>query len=370
MQIIVINKEFFYNRPPVISTLLTLVDLGQEVTLITESMNPYWKNELHSKGVSYHVIPCCKLRRNPLVKIFEYIKFKKNVFKIIGEAQRESKDDLLLWIIGGNTIYSLGNKIIKHKFILQIQELHEKDSRYLKVFGKIIHNASGVILNEYNRTVLYQCWFNLKERPIILPNKPYFIDSVDERVISKYLSQEIIDRLDKSKVILFQGQIVSYRDLTPYIKAAKELGGYQMVLMGNNYDGMVEKYRSIDPNLIYISRIPAPDYLAITSRARICILTYDPRGLNNSYCAPNKIFEYGAFGKPIIGNDIPGLKPIEQFHAGFLVDESDIENIKNAYVKIEDNYQYYREGAKALYNSVDNKATISKLLQKIQTNEK
>lgn len=363
MNIVIVNKQNFHDRPPVISTLLCLSDLGHKVSLITIGVNDYWHQELEKRGIDIYILPDCKQRRNAIVKYYEFKRFRCRANKILDRHFKKS----LIWLIGGNTIVSLGNTLSKRQFVLQIQELHENDRLYLKLFSKIINKAAGVILNEYNRAVIYQCVFKLNVRPTILPNKPYFVDSVNPEVLSKYMSNEIIKRLDGSKVILFQGQIVSYRDLSPYIKAAKELGGFQMVLMGNNYDGMVEKYRKIDPNLIYISRILAPDYLAVTSKAKICILTYDPRGLNNSYCAPNKIFEYGAFGKPIIGNDIPGLKPIEQFHAGFLVDESDIESIKNAYVKIEDNYQYYGEGAKALYNSVDNKATISKLLQKIQT---
>lgn len=366
MKVVIVNKEILQNRPPVLSTLLTLSDLGYEVSIICVEVNDYWRKELDKRNVKYHIIPD-KTRRDKLSKVLEYLNFKKKVFAYLDKVV-DDKQNTLIWAIGGNTIYCLGDNIKKYRYALQIQELHEKDESYKRVFAKVINDAEAVFVNEYNRAVLYQCWYNMKNRPVVLPNKPYFIDTEAVYDLSPFVKSPILEKIKNSKVILFQGQIVSYRDLSPYIKAAKELGGYQIVLLGNEY-GMIEKYRQIDDSLIYIKRIPAPQYLGITAMAHICLITYDPHTLNNSYCAPNKIYEYGALGKPMIGNDIPGLKVIEDFHAGCLVNENDLGSIKTSFQRIENEYLSCSEGAKKLYNSVDNKNTISAFLNSIVRNK-
>lgn len=363
MKFIIINKEILQNRPPVLSTLLTLSDLGHEVSIVSVAINEYWKKELEQRQISYYVFPD-KSRRDKISKILEYLNFKRKTFLYLDKAI-DSKQHTFVWVIGGNTIYCLGESIRKYKYILQIQELHEKDSQYQRVFAKIINEAEAVFVNEYNRAVLFQCWYSMKYRPYVIPNKPYYIDTESHHDLSDYVDSSVLERIRNSRVILFQGQIVSYRDLSPYIRAAKELGGYQIVLLGNEY-GMVKNYKEIDDKLIYIKRIPAPQYLAITELAHICLITYDPRGLNNAYCAPNKIYEYGAFKKPMVGNDIPGLKVIEQFNAGILIDENEVETIKVAYQTIEENYNAYSEGASNLFYSVDNKSTIEKVISSIQ----
>lgn len=362
MKIVIINKEILQNRPPVLSTLLTLSDLGHDVSIVSVDINEYWKKELDKRVIKYYVVPD-KMRRDKFGKILEYLNFKKKAFEYLDQVVKD-KQDTLVWLIGGNTIYCLGDTIKNYRYVLQIQELHENDNNYKRTFSKIINSAELVLVNEYNRAVLYQCWYDMKKRPVVIPNKPYFIDTDTTYDLSVYVDTTVLEKIRKSKVILFQGQIVSYRDLSPYIRAAKELGGYQIVLLGNEY-GMVEKYKQIDDTLIYIKRIPAPQYLGITALSHICLITYDPRSLNNSYCAPNKIYEYGAFGKPMIGNDIPGLKVIEDFHAGCLVDEDRLDTIKTALKRIEDDYHSYSIGAKQLYDGVDNKTTINHALNGI-----
>lgn len=360
MNVVIINKEIFQNRPPVISTLLSLSDLGHNLVLITVDINGYWRKELERRDVIIYVIPDYK-KRNKITKVLEYISFRNKTFSLLNNIY-SNKQAFMLWVIGGNTINCLGNRIIQYRFILQIQELHEKDTRYLALFNSIINHAECVFMPEYNRTCIYQAWFKMSKRPIVLPNKPYFIDSIDKKMLIKYISSDLLLNLKSKKIILFQGQIVSYRDLSCFIKAAKEIGGYQIVLLGRHYNGMLEKYKSVDSSLIHIPHIPAPTYLAVTELAHICLLTYEPSQLNNIYCAPNKIYEYGAFSKPMVANDIPGLNVLKDYNAGVLVDDKDVEQIKNAYLAIENHYELYTNGALNLYRSIDNKEIIRKAL--------
>ena len=157
--------------------------------------------------------------------------------------------------------------------------------------------------------------------------------------------------------------IFEERDLSNFIRAIKELGSeYKLVLLGKDRD-MLRKYRQIDDSLIHIEFIPAPDYLLFTSMCHMGIVTYDPGTLNTAYCAPNKIFEYAAFGKPMIANKIPGLKVLSESGAGETIDENDISSIKEAILSIDRNYDKYRSAAFDFFNSTDNERIISHSLK-------
>lgn len=365
MNLIIINKEIFQNRPPVISTLLTLSDLGHNVTLITVEINDYWRNELQKRNVSIHVVSE-KKNANRIEKVFEYLNFKNQVFKYL-KKEGINRENTLLWVIGGNTIFCLGDTLKKYRFVLQIQELHENNNRYLRAFSKVINDAELVFMNEYNRTVMYQCWFKMKKRPVVLPNKPYFVPTESEINNLKEKYHKEISVFEKYKVILYQGHIGLGRDLTTFVRAVKELGPeYRLVCLGPDHNTIC-KYQAIDPNVVHIPFIPAPDYLLFTSNALIGIVTYDSDCLNNCYCAPNKIWEYAAFSLPMLCNDIPGLKyTIEHSGAGICVNEHDTEDIKNAIRYISNNRELYRKNAKVFFESVNNREIIEKSLNTLQ----
>ena len=98
------------------------------------------------------------------------------------------------------------------------------------------------------------------------------------------------------------------------------------------------------------------------------IICYDSSILNNAFCAPNKIYEYSAFGKPVLGNNIPGLKVLEDMRFGKVVDENNAESIMTAIKDIEKAYSDYSESAGLFYSKCDNKITISKAIETLYHN--
>jgi glycosyltransferase involved in cell wall biosynthesis len=106
--------------------------------------------------------------------------------------------------------------------------------------------------------------------------------------------------------------------------------------------------------------------LLFTSYCHIGLVSYDTNILNNAYCAPNKIYEYTAYGKPIIGNNIPGLKVLENYKAGILVDENDENSILSALSRLEESYMTYSNGALKLFVDNDNKKTIKSTIGDLQ----
>lgn len=364
MHIIYIHKDRFAKRPPVISALLILNDLGHKVTLIDEEVSDYWKEALRKRSISFYET-ATTIHGGTVSKLLSYHRFRKKVLEILGHVI-EDKYQTIVWVEGAQTIVALGKKLNDYRHILQIQELHEKSKRQLKAIAQVIHSAEVVFMPEYNRTVLYQVWFKLKKRPVLLPNKPYFLPTKDE--LSEYREKypEQVELFKKYKAVLYQGHIHPERDLTAFVKASKKFPkDYRLVLMGKDH-GDLSRYKEINPSIIHIDFIPAPEYLLFTSLCHIGVVTYSPCELNTAYCAPNKIYEYAAFGKPMIGNDVPGLQIVKSSNAGLLIDEQNINSIVEAIEKIEINYNKYSNGAKELFRMYDNKDIIRNALNHME----
>lgn len=358
MRILIIRKDAIALIPPLLSVSYILADLGHQVHLITSEVSESIAQQLNQKGITFETIKYTG-NKSFLGKVYQYLMFRREANK----ALKRNKFDLL-WVEDAHTILSLGRFILKYKFVLQISELYDTDSRLIDAIKKVVGKAEAIFMPEYNRSVLYQNWFKLSHRPILLPNKSYFVPSNDEIESLKTKYSTIIEGLRNKKVILYQGRIHPDRLIDGFVKAAQDLGDdWVFVIMGRDHYGLVKRYKTLNHNLIHIDYIPAPDYLAITSLARIGILSYDPLKLNTAYCAPNKIYEYGAFGIPMVGNDIPGLKILTEKGCGIIADENNVGAIKEAYFEIDKNHDKYSQASFENFAQTDNMTTIKNALK-------
>ena len=360
MKFVIITKSSLDYIPPVISVALILRDLNHDVHILTSGASPSVISRLDNRDVSIDIFPYTTAS-NPIKKMWEYVMFRKAVNKRLSELTFD-----YIWVEGAITIRSLGTSILKYPYVLQISELHDRSKPQLRAIGKVISQAKLVFMPEYNRTVLYQCWFNLRNRPVVLPNKPYFIPTTSQLNEYRTKYSKELDIFEHYKVILYQGMIAKERDLTNFVKAIKMMGDeYRLVLLGDDW-GLVNEYKKIDSHLIHIKFIPAPDYLVFTSMCYMGIVTYDPKMLNTAYCAPNKIYEYSAFGKPMVANNIPGLKILQDKGAAELVDEEDFDSIKKGIELIGENYSIYSSNSTEFYNGTDNVEILRKALSCIE----
>jgi glycosyltransferase involved in cell wall biosynthesis len=361
MRILIIRKDAIALIPPLLSVANILADLGHDVHIITSEVSDSIAKQLSQKGITYEIINRTG-KKHFIGKVYQYLMFRKDANKALKRASFD-----LLWVEDAHTILSLGTTILNYKYILQISELHNTDNRLLKAINKVIHESQAVFIPEYNRCILYQNWFKLATRPTLLPNKPYFLPNRDEIEKIKIKYNSIINQIRDKKIILYQGRIHPERLIDGFVSASKKLGDdWRFVIMGSDGFGLVEHYKTLNEKLIHIDFIPAPDYLAITSMARIGILSYDPMTLNTAYCAPNKIYEYGAYGIPMVGNNIPGLKILEEKQCGIIVDENDTESILNAYYTIDNDYENFSKCSLRQFDSTDNVSIIKNVLDHIK----
>ena len=147
---------------------------------------------------------------------------------------------------------------------------------------------------------------------------------------------------------------------------------YVLVAMGAGsemYDNLKNKYQG--DRIIFIPFIKPPFHLEITRTAHIGVLSYFPRPynigsvINPIYCAPNKIYEYAKYGKPMLSNDIPGLHYIfTQYHCGECVNyPMTPHSIAKAIERIDLDYESYSNGVSEFYKSGDIVNIIKKILE-------
>lgn len=366
MQIIYIHRREVHKRPPVITALDNIYACGQKTILITTDINNQIRDRLKEKTKQIIVIPF-KISRYFWINAFSSMLWGIKAKRIIRKIA--SKEGSVLWIEGNQAIDSLGAKFInKYNHILQLQEMFEfrdiKGRHLMRTLKKVMPTAIACTSPEYNRSQIFRATFLLKTAPYVMYNKASFFPSAEELKILAEKYTDITEKINGRKVILYQGALNANRDLGNFVKATAQLNSteYVTVLLGDN-SSLIQEYQKINPDLIFIPYIPAPDYLYITSLAYIGVLSYAPIGINLIYCAPNKIFEYGAFGIPMLGNDLPGLRyTVEAGNMGKLCDYDNQDSVLVAIEDINRNYVTYSKNAKDYYDSIDNVEVVKAIL--------
>lgn len=369
MKVVLIHRNIFQNRPPLVSLVKTMVSFGIVPTIITAGLNEEYKTFFDVNGVKYYVIPF-KLKLGRFSSVKNYLNAKRWGKKVDRLISLFPKDNTVLWIEGNYTFTSLDIKLVNsYKHVLQIQEMFNvpgfKGYMYKSVIASLSKKAEAVIVPEYNRAFFYKLHFGLKKLPFVLPNKPAFVpDEKNLKILQEKYAQ--YNHIFEKKVILYQGIISSTRsNYIPALDALKRIdinNEYLFVFLGRDLTGYVGRLKKQGYNVEHIPFVPAPEYLYFTSKAYIGIVNYVDNCLNNIYCAPNKIYEYSAFGVPMLANDIPGLRyTIGINNCGSLYsDENDVEKTLRYIIQ---NHDTMSENAKKFFNDTDYKKSISIILK-------
>jgi glycosyltransferase involved in cell wall biosynthesis len=171
--------------------------------------------------------------------------------------------------------------------------------------------------------------YGLERLPEYMRNIPPVPDpgaSDDLEVDERY--PELAPSADGGTTILYQGNVSLSRGLKRFVESLELLPAtYRLIVVGDGPD--LEQLKQIgarwaqEERFIALGRVPNALLPAITRRADLGIVTYPSEGLNNIYCAPNKLFEYAQSGLPVIATDHPILKAlVEQHGIGVLVNHA------------------------------------------------
>ena len=272
----------------------------------------------------------------------------------------------IIWTANDATVRELGDILLKYKHVMQLMELIEFIPAFPKInflrinAKKYAQHAWKVVVPETNRAYIQKTWWELETLPTVLPNKPYHLE--EPEITSK--SSEYIKKLseEKRRVLLYQGVFMEDRNLEAYARATGVLKDkYCMYIMGEDSDYRKKLCKKF-PHIEYIPFIAPPDHLAVTKHADVGITPYVAKHLKGSnhsvlnamYCAPNKIYEYAAYGLPMIGSDVLGLKePFVKYNIGVTCKGDNVEEIVEKLKYIDDNYDEMSKNCAAFYNDID-----------------
>lgn len=357
----VVKSELHY-YPPCVSQIKMLRDLGVDVTVVYGSSHEFVLKELNGFGIkTIKTLDVRGVFRGKIDKVHNWLKYRASFKKAFKKIDPK---DTVLWF--GNVESFLPLRGIEKKFecVVSFLELTDEEPLKTKLLAKPLKMVAAVTSCELNRAYIMKCVFGLKKLPYVFPNKPYGLTVKKNSQASTDGGKELISRIGNRDFILFQGLLPpkEFIEKVAYVLKNK-YQNFVFVLMGlDRYKDKESITKQFD-NVIYADYIPAPLHLEITSRARIGLLYYEPYSMNQAFCAPNKIYEYSAFGVPMIGNSIPGLiNTIKASNAGICI-ELDEKSIDNALDIILKNYDFYSKNALDFYNKTDNFETMSSLVK-------
>lgn len=288
---------------------------------------------------------------NRFKKLLNYIQYRNFVKKIFINNLNE-KDTIWLGSLDTALACKGLNFFSINQYILHLHELYDTHQNKLKSIKLIAQNAKYVVVPEINRAGILQVWLGLKERPVVLPNKPYDHPRTRKIEPTNDLTRQIISTYYTDKpIILYQGHIGGDRNLMPLAQAMQQLPEYEFWLLGTDH-GYADQLVAVAENIKYLGSVPAPYHLEITSYASIGIMSYDPINLNNLYCAPNKVWEYSGFGIPFLANDCLSLYSFFTNKVGASVSWED-SSISEAIAIIFRDYDFYSLSSYSSFDSVN-----------------
>ncbi len=361
-RVVVISKESPHRLPPVISLIKSLSRQCYDVVfLTTECLHP---NRIELEELGVVVVESGQrstVGLGSVGKAFSWFFFRRFVI----EKASAIGEDVLFWISSGDTALALGSYLLDKRYILQLNELYDRNHVYKALLAPFARRSLKVVVPEECRASIFRVWFKLPSTPSVLPNKPSIEDSVEptsESIGSR--NMELLESLENTKLVLYQARMVRM-DLLNLGKAVDMIEGFSLGVMGDIRDSeMFMKLSNGCRKIIHFDYVPAPNHLVITRKAHIGVLLYSYESLNNIFCAPNKTWEYSVFSVPMISNQLPMIdQKMKQHHMGEAFDWSDIGSIKDSILKIDNSYDSYSRGAKDYYESCDFDAIVSNIVQ-------
>ena len=361
-KITLVLKDSMEHLPPVISLCKHLNDLGFILSVICDSISDALKEDFAARGIRLTLLPRTAKIPTKLGTIYRWLQFRKNAWKAI----RENPADIY-WIGSADTALALGNGLLKLPYIFHVHELYDTVPIYLKRLGPYMRNAKKVFVPEEIRAHIFRAWYQLKETPVVLPNKPYGHPRKRNLPITDPAAAEAFEKIPKgAKTLFYQGWIDKDRDVSWIVDAVKAFNGkVVLAVQGKVLDQ--EYYQKLRASncCFFIPFVPAPKHLELTSHMDIGLLTYDHINQNNEFCAPNKIWEYTGFGLPILANDVCSLKQtVAQYDIGFALNlgKASKEQIQEKIQFLLDHQEDYSKKTAEFFDSINNGEIIKKIL--------
>lgn len=349
--VIYIVKSQLHIYPPCVTQIRLLNSAGVRVQVLFGSCSDVVTSIFQKEKIEYKELADPRRKfKGALDKINNYIVFRRCLKR---ELKDRNLSNTILWFGNAETLLSMKGALPKCDYAVSFLELLDDRPLRMKLLKSLAKHSLFNISCEETRAYIMKAWWKLDKLPYVMPNKP-FDNPADLSTANNPDAQKILAKLDNKKIILYQGLIKDKDILKNFVNAIESLGeDYILLLMGADREHIVPELQKIS-NKVYSGWVTAPYHLQVTSKAFAGVVFYDgDYCLNNAYCAPNKIYEYGAFGIPMIANLIPGLKnTVGACGAAYCCDLS-VESIIDGINYVSDNYAEMSKSAVAFYNDTE-----------------
>lgn len=176
---------------------------------------------------------------------------------------------------------------------------------------------------------------------------------------NSYYSNKVKYDTQRKHGLIYSGS-VGADVLGTFIEKVDELEGVEITMSGWYFAN--PKLRN-NPNVTFIKqKIPQRKYTEFISAYDVALIWYSDQSDDNVYnigMASGKYFKHLSLGQPVISNRVPGLaEEIERYKVGVIVDE--VNELKAAYEKIIENYDFYTENIKRVYEKKYDYGKVSK----------
>lgn len=363
-KVIYIVKSNLGYYPPCMAQIQEMADLGVDVEAWYGSCDQVAVDILDRRG-----IPCRELvdprgkMPGKLDIVNNWLSFRRALEAALKGIDREST---LLWFGNAETSMPMAHALGGYHYVSSVLELYDDHLAKLRLLGPVCQGAEAVTACELTRAYIMRYWWHLGKLPTVFPNKPYGTDWHRDMPLTTEATRRIASELESKRYIIFQGIFQKYEYLAALAGALNDMGSdLWLVLMGIDNDGIGPRVKALYPRTLVFGSVPAPTHLEITSRAWAGLVYYDDFILNKAFCAPNKIFEYAAFGLPMLANRIPGLTGTVGAAGAAECVDFEPASLEAAIGRIEDGYETYSRRARAFFDSVDNETTMRKLLGRL-----
>lgn len=186
-----------------------------------------------------------------------------------------------------------------------------------------VKRADLVIAANAERAALMQEHYRLGVTPLVVRNIPPAPPADVEAESAAF------GRRPGERLCVYQGDVSLARGLETFLLAVGELPpGVRLLIVGGGVGEPAVRQTvvrlGLQDRVTMLGPVPRRRLPGILRACDIGLLTYPSTGLNNVYCAPNKIFEYAQAGLPVITTAQPPLKKmLAQYRIGesFSADE-------------------------------------------------
>ena len=300
-----------------------------------------------------------------LSKIKKYINLFLLVKKSLGSKNNSiiiTPDFQVLYFIFLITFFIKNSKT---KIIYFQFELFEYPGRFNNyIYKKVLKNADKIdlaIFPEKNRLdfFLKSCTKKPKQN-FVLPNTCEPI-SLKKPV----LRHEILRKIPEDTIIIGHVGNVGGTDhyFSEVIQVAEVLSEKNIffIFIGNQSDTVKKKKEQIkSTKILFFDKIPHQELKSIYPFFDLGLILYKGLTPNFEFAAPNKLYEYWAYGIPVLAHHLKGLTGVfDNNLQGTLLDMTDINNVSNYILS------YKKKNRKELIKFFNKKLAISYFLKEM-----